>query len=46
MQELVLTAILFSVLLYFGISFCLDYEEAKDEGYIQTDYEEEPDDEE
>ena len=30
---------------FLGILFCNDYEDAKDQGYIQTDYEEDEEDE-
>lgn len=41
----ILAALIFITLLSFGIDFCKSYDQAKDAGYIQTDYEEERDDE-
>ena len=45
MTEILLSLVAFVVLFAIGVSFCRDYEDAKDAGYIQTDYEEERDDE-
>jgi hypothetical protein len=44
MMEMLLAALILIALMAFGIGFCRSYEDAKDAGYIQTDYEEARDD--